>query len=429
MNLRTLTAAAVLLLAATASRSHAQAPAQRTEPVAVFLDCHGGCDGELIRTEITWVNWVRERLAADVHLLITGEGAGTGGQRFTLAFLGLRGFAGKVDTLTYTSTTMTTQDERRRGLLQTIAVGLVRYAALTPVGSELRITQAPRTAGSSASQTAPTNDPWKAWVFNIGFDGSMDGEKSYRGRNVSGRFGADRVTEAWKTNFNYRFSYRDNETTIQDFDDLGNVTSEETYSNVQRDWRGALGIVKSLGNHLSAGGDFEFASQTFRNQDLRIQSRAAVEFSVFPYTENTRRELSARYGIGVSSYKYADTTVFDKLSESLPSHFIEVSYRTRQPWGGANVNFEHRNFLTDAAKRTTEINGGFNVRVFRGMSINMGAGYEWIRDQIYLPKGARSAVDVFLRRRALLTGFSYHTNIGVSYTFGSIFNNVVNPRF
>ena len=38
-------------------------------------------------------------------------------------------------------------------------------------------------------------------------------------------------------------------------------------------------------------------------------------------------------------------------------------------------------------------------------------------------------VDVLLRRRALLTGFQYFTHFGVSYTFGSIYNNVVNPRF
>ena len=87
------------------------------------------------------------------------------------------------------------------------------------------------------------------------------------------------------------------------------------------------------------------------------------------------------------------------------------------------------NFLNDASKRTTELNGGFNVRLFKGLSLNAGAGYNWIQDQVYLPKGSQNAVDVLLRRRALLTGFEYFTHFGVSYTFGSIFNNVVNPRF
>ena len=32
-------------------------------------------------------------------------------------------------------------------------------------------------------------------------------------------------------------------------------------------------------------------------------------------------------------------------------------------------------------------------------------------------------------RRELLTGHQYEAGLGLSYTFGSIFSNVVNPRF
>jgi hypothetical protein len=61
--------------------------------------------------------------------------------------------------------------------------------------------------------------------------------------------------------------------------------------------------------------------------------------------------------------------------------------------------------------------------------VNFGGGYNWIRDQLYVPKGGGDQIDVLLRRRALLTGYEYFGHFGVSYTFGSIFNNVVNPRF
>lgn len=33
------------------------------------------------------------------------------------------------------------------------------------------------------------------------------------------------------------------------------------------------------------------------------------------------------------------------------------------------------------------------------------------------------------RRQALATDYEYELSIGISYTFGSIFNNIVNPRF
>jgi hypothetical protein len=263
----------------------------------------------------------------------------------------------------------------------------------------------------------------------VSLNGSTDGERYYKSQSLFSHLSADRVTDDWKTNFDFTHSYRDNQVTVQEYDSAGAVSLEETYANLQRDWRMELLQVKSLSSHWSLGGNFEMASQTFRNQDLRVMARAAMEYNIFPYAQATRRELMLRYGVGVTSYRYADTTIFDKIRETLPSHFFEVEYRTREPWGSANVTIEHRNFLNDASKRTTDASFGFNVRVFRGFSISAGGGYEWIRDQVYLPRGEQSTVDVLLRRRALLSGFQYSMRMGLSYTFGSIYNNVVNPRF
>lgn len=396
--------------------------------VGVFLDCHTDCDEDFIRTEITYVNWVRDRTVADVHLLITSQSAGAGGDAITLAFIGQRLQLGRGDTLMFTELPTDTQEERRRGLTRTIALGLVQFVARTPVASALRISYETTGAGR-AGQARPTTDPWKAWVFEIGVSGSLNGERYYKNRQFNAEWEADRVTEAWKTNFEFEFSYSDDRATVQDFDSSGNVVAEETFRNLQRDWTAELLQVKSVSNHLSVGIQAELAQQTFRNQNLRYEARTAVEYNLFPYSEATRRELSFRYGVGVTGFRYADTTIFDRIRETLPSHFIEGSYESRQPWGSANLRAEHRSYLHDASKRATELNGELSVRVFSGFSVNVGGGYNWIRDQIYLPKGEQTTIDVLLRRRALLTGFEYYLNLGMSYTFGSIFNNVVNPRF
>lgn len=405
-----------------------QAAPPSATALAVFLDCRSGCDGDFIRTEIVYVNWVRERTVADVHILITSQTAGAGGEAFTLAFIGQRTFAGRGDTLVYTAPPTATSDERRRGVTQTIALGLVQFVARTPAASSLRVSQAAE-AGRPATQAIPGDDPWKAWVFEVGVSGALGGERYYRNRELNAELDADRVTLAWKTNFGFEFSYRDDRATVQEFDTLGNVILEETFRNLQRDWSADILQVKSVSNHMSLGVQGELAQQTFRNQRLRYVVRTAVEYNLFPYTESTRRELTFIYGIGVTGLRYADTTIFDKIRETLPSHFIEANYRTRQPWGSANLSAEHRSYLHDASKRATEVNGNLSVRIFSGFSVNVGAGYDWIHDQIYLPRGGQNTVDVLLRRRALLTGFQYYVHTGVSYTFGSIFNNVVNPRF
>ncbi|MDQ8154504.1 MAG: hypothetical protein P3B98_07555 [Gemmatimonadota bacterium] len=398
------------------------------EPLAVYLDCRASCDFNLIRTEITFVNWVRDREVANVHVLLTSQRAGAGGEHFTAAFLGDGALAGRGDTLTFTTNPTTTGDELRRGVTRMLALGLVQFVARTPNGQTLRVVPG-ETARAGDARPVPTRDPWNAWVFGVSLGGSTDGERSYKSQSLNTRWSANRVTEAWKTSFNYSYSYRGVTVAVQDLDSTGAVLSEETFRNRQRDWSGALSQVMSVTDHWSVGGDAEVASQTYRNQDLRMALRAAVEYNYFPYAEATRRELVFRYGAGVTSYRYADTTIFDQMRETLPSHFVQIEYRTREPWGSANVDMQHRNFLTDASKRTTEINVGFNVRLFRGFGINANGGYEWIRDQVYLPRGEQDAVDVLLRRRALLSGFQYQMRMGLSYTFGSIYNNVVNPRF
>lgn len=405
-----------------------QGAAPANGSVAVYLDCRASCDFSLIRTEITYVNWVRDREVADVHVLLTSQRAGAGGEQFTAAFLGVRRFSGRGDTLTFTTNPTTTSDEQRRGVTRMLALGLVQFVARTSAAQSLRVTRGDSSKANSA-QSAPTNDPWNAWVFSISLSGSTDGERAYKSQNVNSRFSANRVTEAWKTNFNYSYSYRDNRVTVQEYDSTGALAQEETYENLLRDWDAELRQVMSISDHWSVGGNVEVASQVFRNQDLRVEGNAAIEYNLFPYSQATRRELVVRYGVGAVSYWYADTTIFDKIRESLPRHFLEVEYRTREPWGSVNVSAQHRNFLTDASKRTTEVNGGLNVRLFRGFSVNANAGYEWIRDQVYLPRGEQDAVDVLLRRRALLSGFQYQMRLGLSYTFGSIYNNVVNPRF
>jgi hypothetical protein len=75
------------------------------------------------------------------------------------------------------------------------------------------------------------------------------------------------------------------------------------------------------------------------------------------------------------------------------------------------------------------VSGSTEVNLFKGLSFNMLARYDKINDQISLRKGSASAEEILLRQRQLATDYSYSFAVGVSYRFGSTFNNVVNPRF
>ena len=420
----------VLALGAAVSLPAQQPSFAGAPPLNVYLDCRTSCDSDLIRQEIAYVNWVRDRSVADVHVLVTSQEAGAGGSAITLAFLGERGMAGRGDTLVFTTNTTTSPDERRRGLTQRLALGLMQFVARTAAADGIRIEESEAAMASALSQMTPADDPWNAWVFGINMGGSVNGEALYRSRRLDGGVSANRITESWKTEFDANLSYRDSRSTAQDFDAQGNVSSDTTYTDLQRNWNVELLQVKSVTDHVSLGLHTSLASNTYRNQQLHGMLVPAVEFDLFPYPEFTRRRLTIEVGMGLDAFRYADTTIFDKIRETLPLLYVDASYSTRQPWGQTHLSLEHRTYLSDPGKRATDLGGDVSVRVFRGLNVDFGGSYSWIHDQVYLVKGGGSdPVDVLLRRRALLTGFQYDFRVGLSYTFGSIFNNVVNPRF
>lgn len=381
----------------------------------VFLDC-GSCDFDYLRTEITFVNYVRDRTVAQVHVLVTTQGAG-GGTEFTLTLIGLESFAGRTDTLHYVSSQTDTPDERRRGMARLLKLGLARYAAGTPLASRLDV-RYDGPAGDAAAQRRG-RDRWNYWLFEVSTSANFNGEESQRSSSVDGSLNTSRITEAWKIRLSLDGSDRRN--TFQ-LDDTTTFTTRRT------SWSFEALVARSLGGHWAAGAFAEVTHSTYRNLDLRVAAAPALEFDVFPYGESTRRILTVRYLAGLEHSRYQNTTLFGLLEETRPVHRLEVAFSARQPWGNSSVNLEALQYLHDASKLRLSFNANARVRIVRGLSFNVFGGYEVVRDQLYLPAQGATPEEIIARQRALATNYSYFTGFGLGYTFGSIYNNVVNPR-
>ena len=52
-----------------------------------------------------------------------------------------------------------------------------------------------------------------------------------------------------------------------------------------------------------------------------------------------------------------------------------------------------------------------------------------MRDQLSLPLRGATEEEVLLRLRRLQSGYEYGFGVSLTYTFGSIFSSIVNPRF
>ena len=122
-------------------------------------------------------------------------------------------------------------------------------------------------------------------------------------------------------------------------------------------------------------------------------------------------------------------TIFDKTEETLADQGVIASLDLNQPWGEAGFDIEASHFLNDTSKYRVTFRGNIEWRIVRGLSLDIFGDLALVRDQIFLPKGGTTDEEVLLERRALETDFRYFLGVGISYTFGSIFNNIVNPRF
>jgi hypothetical protein len=63
-----------------------------------YIDCRR-CDFDFIRTELNFVNYVRDPELADVHVFVTDEQTGGGGREYQFSFIGRRRFEGTSYTL------------------------------------------------------------------------------------------------------------------------------------------------------------------------------------------------------------------------------------------------------------------------------------------------------------------------------------------
>jgi hypothetical protein len=412
-------AALVLALLLQVPGAEARQSRETGAALRVFLDCNR-CDSAYLRTEITFVNHVRDRKQAEVHVLVTAERTGSGGTKYTLEFIGLERFDGITQQLTYASEPAATDDEVRRGLAQVIKLGLVRYVAETEVGRNLRIDYRPADTPGAATAARPDDDPWDFWIFRIRGNGNVNGERSSTRQFFNGSLSSNRTTEEWKISLSAYGNYSGSDYTFED---------GTTYTSFTRSYDTRGLVVNSLGPHWSVAGRASLGGSTYNNLDRAIRASGGIEFNVFPYSESTRRALWARYFAGVHALDYIDETIYGKTEETLWNEAVEAGLNLRQPWGTSELAVEFSHYFHDPSKNRLDVSGELEVRLFKGFVLNGYGNYSRIRDQIFLPKGDIPPEEVLTFRRQLATSYRFNVGLGISYTFGSIYNNVVNPRF
>ncbi|GAB5475305.1 MAG: hypothetical protein Mars2KO_34040 [Maribacter sp.] len=380
----------------------------------LFVDC--SCEKSYIRQEVKFVNHVRDQAQANIQLFIYDIANGSGGRTYKLDFTGLDDYADIITNHDYETNANMTADEIRIGLVKSIKKGLLKYLILSELVDSIDYEIS--NAGLAKQQDIDFADPWNNWIFEVYGEAELNKESSRKEFEYELGFESDRVTEKWRIRTDLQMNQANSEF----------IREDETFTSERFRYFAAGSIVRSLSDHWSTGVFAGLRHDTFTNLDFRYYFNPAIEYNIFPYKEVLRREVVFAYRVGFFHSDYIEPTIFNKMREGIFNHSLDVQVRYRQPWGNVYTRLRASTFLDDFEKNRLQLFGRFSVRLIKGLSVRFSGNFEIIRDQINLPAGDASIEDVLLQQKQIATDFELGFSVGLSYTFGSAFNNIINTR-
>jgi len=250
--------------------------------------------------------------------------------------------------------------------------------------------EAPASARSGIGSVI--RDPWNFWVYRLRANGSGNAESLNSSYNINGSVNVSRTTETWKLSLNLYEEYRANTFTLSD-------GSEPTY--ILRSSDVSARVVRSVSEHWSIGARGTGGRSDFRNQDASGGLDISAEYNVFPWKEATSRQLIAAVALGGRYYDYQDTTIYDLVTETRPIARAILAGESRQQWGTLDASLRYTHFLHDAATYNVSFNGRAQIRLTRGLALEVRGDAAKVNDQLYLRRGGASDEEVLTppRRR------------------------------
>jgi hypothetical protein len=384
----------------------------QNQKLNVFLNCQKSkCFSDYIQTELNIVEFVRDQSSADILILITTNRNASGGTNYLIYFEGQNKFSTKIDTISFSIKQDATDDNMRKKL----SLGLLTYMDLH-TDSDLVKISFPK---NLARQTTPKPDKWNNWIFGLGGNGRFSGESNRTNISLDGNFRGGRTTEKSKFSFNSYFVQRTNIVVVD-----SNVNSVKV-----NDYGFNSLFVKSFNNHWSLGGFVKGYHSIYQNIKFSKSIAPALEYSVFSVQDFNRKQFRWIYQAGLRDFDYLETTIFDRIEETLPYQQLTGILGFTQNWGNFSAEMSGYQYLNNLKRYRVSLEIDLSIRVASGLSLRFYGNGSQINNQLSLPKKKGEAADVLLGGRQLATTFSYNTSFGLNYTFGSVNNSIVNPRF
>ncbi len=274
-------------------------------------------------------------------------------------------------------------------------------------------------AGNIQVDREPVEDPWNNWVMEVYGGANFYKEKTQNRFNSRWGFSADKISDDWKILIRPYFNINERNFKTDD----GIITSKSH----RHGFNGTF--IRSINQHWSAGFFVSMLSSTFHNMQFNINASSGIQYSLYPYSEATRKAITFIYRTGIGHHNYIDQTIFLKDSEILASQSFSISARFQQPWGSFRSGITGSHHFHDYTSNRAELFAILDFRVIKGLSLNLSGNFDFINDLVSLPAGEMSLEEILLQQRRQATNYQMSGAIGLAYSFGSQFTNVVNTRF
>lgn len=392
--------------------------ATHTEPrPKVYLMCPQECFEDYLRQELSYFDLVRDPLLAEFTVLIVRQPAANGGERFSVTISRMNegqdeGSASR----SFVSDPAATAAINRSVLRGVVLRGLHVELIGTPYEQAFTVELPAR----DADAVSHLDDPWNYWVVSPEFSASTDGIGSFFEADFEAGLHVRRITADSK--FRNRASY------ARGFSGYTLEDGSRPRGDVYR-WNNRILYSHSLGERLSLGGIVGTWGSEFENTKGHVHGGAVLELNAFPFSQNARRQLRFAYQIGSWSNWYFERTARNRTRETHGYHAFSVIADVNQRWGSVQWIGQLNQFLDEPGLFKVSTGANLTLRIAAGLSISFEGEFAYVKDQITLRQRPVTDLELLLWTAQQPTDHRFYGQISLSYTFGSVFNTIVNPRF
>ena len=374
-----------------------------------YIDCR--CDENYLKQETSFLEYVRDQDLADIEIFVRDVRNPTGSRSFEIKIDGNNDYEEISSSAVAVGYVNDTSSTLRDKLLNKIKLALVPFLDKGNYNLKVDI-------DSNFEDLSTNDDKWKNWVFELSGSYNNDKEESRQTNRYEIEFEIDKLTEDWRIGM----ELKRNESNRKFF------SEDDVYTSNRKSTSFNGRIVRSISDHFSAGAFFGLYQNTYENIDLNRYIAPAIEYSFYPYEDVLSKEITLAYRIGVGKRDYIEKTIYGFEKQKLSSQTLSLNIRFRQKWGNISSYLNATQFLNDGAKKRFSLRSDLDIRVYEGLAVRLSGNINLIREQYNLAAGSTSIEDLLLQQRQIATDYRTNFSVGLSYTFGSIYNSIINTR-